>query len=125
MSYRTLARRADAVVPNETCSDGGLGAHSYRIRGELYHVCDFGGQVNLCGRRALPSGLLDGNDQTPQSREDCQSLIDNGICDDSGAKSFQDFEGVDADNNPLPDCSLGYGQDTNDCGARPVQSITC
>ena len=124
VSYARLfgaANVTDLVIPNETCSDGGIGAQSYRIRGELYHVCDFGGQVEFCGRRAIPSRLLDGNDQVAESVAQCGSLIDNGVCDDSAAKSFQDFDGVDADGDPLYPCNLGSGEDTNDCGPRPVQ----
>ena len=99
------------------CSDGGLGSHSYRISGRLFFICDFGGQVDKCGRRAITNTNLDGNDQSESSIESCGNLIDDGKCDDAGAKSFEDY----AEEDDTVACTLGYGEDAVDCGARPIQ----
>ena len=119
-TYLILAGRDDIEPPtgeDVRCSDGGLGSHSYRISGRLFFICDFGGQVDKCGRRAITNTNLDGNDQSESSIESCGNLIDDGKCDDAGAKSFEDY----AEEDDTVACTLGYGEDAVDCGARPIQ----
>lgn len=114
-SYRALSLQnnlEDEDIPEERCSDGGIGAHSYPLFGKLFFICDFGGQLSKCERRANPSPFIEANEQPDEILENCNSMgiLNNGQCDDSASKSFLQTR-----------CSLGYGEDTADCGKRPIQ----